>query len=319
MKKKVSQIKTVLVTGGGGFIGSHLLKMLLAKNYKVIVLERSVNDIVRIKGLLNKIKIYYSNDDPEKIFHENDIDALIHLATLYLKEHNCPEQAKSLIDVNIGFTTVLAELCSKHKVRCFINTGTFFEYELTDKKISETSNKAPYNLYAATKTAAAQILRYYSLGKGLKVINLYLFAPFGDGDNEKLMALLVRALVDNTLLDFSGGDQRWNFTYVKDITAAYVCALEKADKINNYENFNVGYDKVYSIKEIAKKLEKISGKKLKVNWGAKSYVDNEIFYVNADNTKLRRALGWKPKYDVDSGLRQTYEYFSNKYGSKNAR
>lgn len=317
MNKQITdneKLTTVLVTGGAGFIGSHLLELLLENGYKIIALEHSAANISRLDDIKKKIKIFYSDkDDLEKVFQKNKIDAVIHLATRYLKVHSSLADVDSIIDTNIKFPSRLCELCVQNKVKYFINTGTFFEYKMKDTPLKEEDDKWAYNLYASSKLAFEEVLKFYAQSFDFKVIDFKLFAPFGDRDNEKLMSLLVKILNSGEETDFSGGEQSWNFTYVKDIALAYLLALQKIEKMKNgYELINIGYNKSVSIRDIASILEKISGKKFNINWGAKPYSDQEIFYANADISKAQKLLGWKPEYGLEEGLKRTYDYFTNK-------
>jgi UDP-glucose 4-epimerase len=304
-------IKKVLVTGGSGFIGSHLLDDLLRSGYKVVILDHSMGRQDRIKEYLTQVKVYYSDkDNLEEMFEKEKFDAIIHLATKYLKVHDGITDVESIINVNVKFPATLVDLAVQNKVKYFINTGTFFEFAKSDKPLTEESPTEAYNLYSASKLAFAQFLKFYSEKYDLKVIDFKLFAPFGDKDNDKLMALLVKTIESGAKLEFSGGEQSWNFTYVKDIAKAYICALKYFDKKpNKFLDVNVGYDKSYSIREVAKMLEEIAGKKLNIAWGANPYAKDEIFYANCDNTRLKRILGWAPSYDIKSGLKKTYDYF----------
>lgn len=310
---KLPKIKTILITGGAGFIGSHIVDLLLEHNYKLVIVERQGSDTSRINNHLPKIKFYHSDQEGlEKAFKENQVDCVIHLATRYLKIHENIEDVVSIIDTNVKLSTLLCEYCRLYEVNYFINTGTFFEYQQQNRPLKETDNFCAYNLYAASKLAFEEILKYYANNHDLKVVDFKLFAPFGDRDNEKLLSYLVKILNSGEEVDFSGGEQKWNFTYVKDIALAYLKALENFDQIEKYELINVGYDQPVNIKEIAVILEEISGKKFHINWGAKPYADNEIMYANADTSKLKKMLKYQPKYSLAEGLRATYQYFSKK-------
>lgn len=306
--------ETILVTGASGFIGSHLLESLLTLNYKIVIIERSDSNHERIKDLLKQVKIYFSDrNETEKAFKNNKIDYVIHLAAKYIKAHSSVEEVNSIIDTNVKFSVDLCQYCVQYKVKGFINTGTFFEYKMQNRPIKEDDIEKPYNLYSASKLSFQEILKYYSQNYKLKSVTLRLFSPFGDRDNEKLMSFLVKALNSGDKLEFSGGEQRWNFTYVKDTVLAFVEALDYLNKSQEkYSVFNIGYDKVYSIKQVAAKLEKISGKKFNILWGAKPYIENEIYYANCDNSKAKKVLNWQPKYDIDYGLKKTYEYYSKR-------
>ena len=184
-------IKNILLTGATGFIGSHLLEALVNNGNKVVITKISGSDTTRIDHLLKKVKSYDSDKiDLEKMFLETRIDCVIHLATNYIKSHKSEAEVELMLDSNVKFPTILAELCIKHKVGSFINTGTFFEYKMKDSPIKEGDPIDPYNFYASTKVAFNNIIKFYAKHFGLKVMDFKLFAPFGEKDNEKLVIFL---------------------------------------------------------------------------------------------------------------------------------
>ena len=246
----------------------------------------------------------------EAVFKAENFDCLIHLATKYIKAHQSLDDVQQIMDINIKFPSMLCEFCAIYGVRYFINTGTFFEYKFKDSALSEKDEIEAYNLYSASKIAFSEILKYYSVHKGLNVADFKLFAPFGDMDNEKLMAFLVKKINSGETVDFSEGQQKWSFTYVKDIAWAYVCALKNFSRIKGYEAFNVGSSEVCSIKDVALALANLAGKKLNFKWGSKPYADKEILYAQCDNSKLKKMLGWSLVYGFEYGIKKTYEHFS---------
>lgn len=305
-------IRKVLITGVAGFIGSHLAERLLDEGIEVVGLKRSGTDTWRISHLLRKIRLYDTDTcDLEQVFSENQVDCIIHLATCYIKQHTSFREVEQMVDTNVTLPAKLCQLAVEHGVKYFINTGTFFEYALGKKEpLVETDERQAYNFYASTKIAFSDILRFFADNGQLTVIDFKLFAPFGEKDNEKLVLFLIKPLLSRAHIDFSGGEQCWNFTYVGDIVEAYVRALEKITGLpERYVTINVGYDKTLTIREVVRKLEGIAGKKLDITWGAKSYIANEIFYANCNNAKLKQVLGWQQKFDVDSGLKKTFDYY----------
>lgn len=306
-------MKTVLITGVAGFIGSHLAERLVDDGVDVIGLKRSTTDTWRIDHISEKIRLYDADTcDLEEIFIENKIDCIVHLATYYTKQHSSLEEVEKMVDTNVKFPAKLCQLAVDNHVKYFINAGTFFEYALgKNEPIRECDKKSAYNFYASTKIAFSDILRFFSKDGLLISVDFKLFAPFGEKDNEKLIFFLIKSLQNGTHVDFSGGEQCWNFTYIDDIVEAYVKALEKMPSLlEHYTSLNIGYDTAVTLKEVVGKLEKISGKKLDINWGAKPYIPNEIFYANCDNSQLKMILGWEQKFDIDSGLKRTFEYYS---------
>lgn len=304
-------IKSILLTGGTGFIGSNLLEELLKKKYEVILIKRSTSNTNRIQRLLDKIKIY----DLDKInlseVFENKIDAVIHLATYYKKIHS-PDDVKPMIDSNIEFPSKILEMCVKKNIKYFINTGTFFEYNLSTKKVlDEKSELKPFNLYASTKIAFSNILNYYSDFFGLKVIELKLFSPYGPKDNEKLFPYIIKNLLEGKKISITKGEQKWNWTYVSDLCSAYIKALERIQSNKeNYEVFNIGADKQHSIREIVDKVENILGVSGLVSYD-KKYPENEIFFVACNNNNARKILHWTPKVEIDEGINLTINYYKS--------
>lgn len=297
--------KTVLVTGLTGFIGSHLLEKLVEKGYQIIGIRRKNSNTWRIKKLENKVQWFgTSQSQIDKAFSENRITAVMHLAAKYIKNNESKEEVEQMVEANFKLGMRLVEACLKQGVKQFINTGSFFEYKMKKGKIKEGDKKQPYNLYAAFKLAFSQVLKFYAYQGKLAAADMKLFAPFGEKDNEKLMQFLIMALKTGKQIEFSGGEQRWNFTYVKDIVSALLLGLKQ---VKGYQEYCVGYDRAASIKEVVKILEKVSQKKLKIKWGVKPYLKNEIMNVSCDNSKLKR-LGWRPKFRLESGLRRTYNY-----------
>lgn len=305
-------IKNILISGTTGFIGSHVTEEALKKGFNVIALKRSDSDVWRIKDFIDRVKLYDIDQvSLERIFDENKIDCIIHLGSKYIKNHTTLDEAEEMIDFNVGFSSKLCEICVERGIKYFVNTGSFFEYKQKKEPLIESDEIAPYNFYSATKTAFSDILKYYAVAFDFKAVNLRLFANFGEKDNEKMILFLIKSLINGAKeIKFSGGEQKWNFTYVKDTAKAFICAVEKIEQSENkYEVVNVGYDKAYSIKEIVGILEEISGKKLDIRWGSVPYIRNEIFYSNCSNKKAKEFLGWVPDYDFIKGMKNTYDYY----------
>jgi len=299
------------VTGATGFIGSHLVKRLVGEGYKVVGIKRTSSKMDRLGEISSKIKWYGVGEmQLDKMFKENKIKAVMHLATKYVKSGETSKEVDEMIETNLKLGMRLVEKCVEYGVKSFINTGSFFEFEVVGKKIKEGDKKSAYNLYAGMKLGFSQVLKYFAGQGKLRAVDMKLFAPFGDGDNFKLVQFLVKNLKENKVVEFSGGEQRWNFTYVGDIVEALMVGLGRVEGVKGYTEVCVGYDRAVSIRMLVRKLEKIAGRKLRIKWGAKEYADNEIMQVSCDNTKLKK-WGWRVKYGLNGGLKRTYNgYFS---------
>lgn len=301
----------ILLTGATGFIGSYLLDSLIQNNYNVILLKRSSSDTFRINELLDKVTFYDIDIiGLDKVFAEHKIDGVIHLATNYIKVHR-DDDINDLIDSNVTLPTNLVELSIKHDVGFFINTGTFFEYDLYSNPISEQSKKEPFNLYASTKLAFEQMLQYYKSTSSLNILTLKLAAPFGYNDNHKLIPYLIKSALNNDEVILEKGEQEWDFIYVKDVVSAYLKAIELClnTKRTLFEDILIGTGKKTSIKKIVNIINGLSGKEfIKLE---KEYPTNQIFIAYTDNSKAKNLLQWIPQYSVEKALKETYELYKD--------
>lgn len=302
-------IKNILVTGGTGFIGSHVIEALLSENFNVILLKRYSSDIWRIKDFFKNIVSYdVDKIDLKDIFKKNQIDAVIHLATYYKKYHSYYDIEK-MIYSNITFPTKLLDLCYEYEVRFFINTGTFFEYDIHTLPVSENEKKKAFNLYSSTKISFEEILSFYS--DKVKCIALKIFSPYGEKDNEyRLIPTLIKKAIKNEEIHLSEGFQKLDFIYVKDIANAYIKAIKSIKEIDNLESFNIGTGFPYSIREIVLLIQEILDKEISVVWGNPAQ-DIPICY--ADIAKAKEILKWQPLYSLREGLSRTIEYYKKVY------
>lgn len=303
-------MKSIVITGGTGFVGSYLLESLVNNpNYKIILLKKSSSDTFRISQLLGKILVYNVDEvDLSEVFKSNKIDGVIHLATCYKKEHSY-EDINALVESNVLFPTKLAELSVANSVKFFINTGTFFEYNLNKNPINEENKIEPYNLYASTKVAFDAMLKYYALNSSLNILTLKLSAPFGYNDNHKLIPYLIKSVLNDERVILEKGEQEWDFIYVKDVVSAYIKAIELCinSKRTIYEEIFVGSGERTSVKKIANIINNIHGKEL--IFMQKDYSSNQIFSACIDNSKAKNILQWVPQYSVQEALSETFNLY----------
>lgn len=303
----------ILVTGGTGFIGSHLVHRLLDKKYKVFLLKRKFSDTWRIKNIIDSLVVYNldKNYNFEKIFADNKIDVVIHLAGYYVKYEKTHKEIKEMDQVNINFPKKLLNCAIRTKTKGFINTGTFFEYKQTKKPIDEKKPKKPFNYYAETKIVFEQILKKEALKKRIKGVTLKPFSPYGEKDNPKVILLMLGSFLENKPLLLTDGKQKLSFTYIDDIVEAYIKTINfiMSSNYRKYEDFNIGYPKVYSLKQIAKIWQKITDKKGNLHFNKLEIPKNEVKHALCNSKKAEMLLSWYPKTDIIKGLTKTYQYY----------
>lgn len=306
-------MKQILVTGGTGFIGSQLVERLLTENKSIIILKRSFSDTWRIDHLIDK----YSNNltllnideiELENIFSSYDIEGIFHLAASYIK---CPthEDIITTVQSNIDFPTTLLDLAVRNDVEYFINTGTFFEYSLNKLPLTESSKIDSLNFYSTSKISFENILKFYSKEYGIKASTLKLYTPYGPKDDEnKIIPYLIIKTLKKEEVNINNPNNRLDIVHVQDIINAYIKVKENILNFNNYEVFNIAHDKSYSINEIYSSI------KYNMNLEKKLNINEDAISTFSDTTKVKNMLNWEPKLGIDEGIKNTIEYYKEKYG-----
>lgn len=291
----------ILVTGATGFIGRYMIPHIKQnRDFSLSLIVRNKEKAQALFGVSDLNYIVNDDNMKDEIIRFNP-DCVIHLATFFTSKSNGPE-IKEIIDTNILFTTRILEAIKETDCRYFINTGTFTE------NIFSNDVKIPSNLYSASKAACRPIIRYYQFVSGWKWINVIIYSPYGrKAEKKKVIDLLFDTLDSSCSLPFTHGEQILDFIHVDDIAAFYQKLLMNLESFDeNFTELHLGSGKGYSLKEIAKIMESISGKKINAIWGALPYGETNPIHVTAAIASLWNKLNWKPSIGIDKGLKILY-------------
>lgn len=341
---KISQMN-YLVTGGSGFIGSHLVEQLLKSGHSVINVD-NFDDFydyqIKIKNTLestsNDINFKFSDKEQdvqelskitksdnyqlfpvdirdknalEKIFEENKIDLIIHLAALAGVRPSI-ERPSDYEEVNIKGTMTLWELCKEFDVKKFVCASSSSVYG-NNKKIpfSETDNvDKPISPYAATKKCGEIIGHTYHHLYDLDMIQLRFFTVYGPRQRPDLAIHKFTKLIDNEQeIPFYGdGNTARDYTFIEDIIDGVLKSIQYLEQNNNvYEIINLGESEVVTLNEMVDTIEKTLGKKAIKN--KLPMQPGDVDRTNADISKAKTLIGYQPSTNFQNGIKKFVEWF----------
>jgi UDP-glucuronate 4-epimerase len=311
----------VLVTGGAGFIGSHLIERLLGEGRDVVCLD-SLTDYYdsRVKRAnLERLQAigsfpFYQADIRdeaacERAFAEQPVEAVAHLAASVGVRHSV-EHPEAYEDVNCRGTINLRKLAVQHKVPKFVFGSTSSIYGAT-KQIPFREDDpvgCPISPYAASKRAAELFCYTYHHLFGLSVASVRFFTVYGPWGRPDMSVYKFTRLIDEgkPIPVYGDGTAKRDFTYCKDIVQGVARAI---DAPVGFEVFNLGESKVVELNYVISLIEDALGKKAVRQTLPPQAGDVPITY--ADISKARRVLGYDPQYPIEKGVRLFVDWYLN--------
>tara|TARA_Y100000591_G_scaffold174618_1_gene150805 strand:+ start:714 stop:1694 length:981 start_codon:yes stop_codon:yes gene_type:complete len=298
-------MKRALVTGGCGFIGSHLVEKLIKLNYEVIIIDNlSTGRLENINNFKNKCKFYKVDITNIKQIdkHFKNVDLVFHCAALADIVPSI-QNPKNYYNSNVTGSLNVISSCIKHKVKKIIYTASSSCYGISKKIPTNEKEKInPEYPYALTKYLGEQIILHWSKVYKIKSISLRLFNVYGprsrtSGTYGAMFGIfLAQKIFSRPFTVVGNGEQKRDFTYISDI----VEVLIKASKSNlTQEIFNIGSGRSVSVNYIVKLL---NGKKIRI---PKRPGEPEITF--ADISKVKKKLKWKPKIKIEKGIKLLLE------------
>lgn len=321
-------MKKILVTGAGGFIGGHLVKELINRNYQVRATDiKPLDQWYQCFGESENFSLDMTIKD--NCFKATEgMDDVINMAC-NMGGMGFIENNKALCMLSVLVNTHMLMACKEFNVKryffsssaCAYNTGLQKNPKITGLKESDAYPAMPEDGYGWEKLFGERMCRHFfeDYGLDVKVARYHnIYGPNGtyDGGREKAPAALCRKIINATLTNentidvWGDGNQTRSFLYIDDCIEATLKLFDS----KYHGPINIGSEEQVSINQMIEKIENISNKKFNKNYQHDK--PKGVAGRNSDNTLIRKQLSWEPKYDLFTGLEKTYEWISSEIKKK---
>jgi UDP-glucuronate 4-epimerase len=314
-------MSTILVTGGAGFIGSHLCERLLSDRVKVICLDNfdSFYDpnikIKNVEGVKKKFPELFElitgdirNPDHVKgVLQKKQIDFVIHLAA---RAGVRPSISDPLLyqDVNIRGTIVLLESCKAHGIKNFIFASSSSVYGENQRVpfTEEDLDIQPISPYGATKRAGELLCYSYHHLYGMNIACLRIFTAYGPRQRPEMAIHKFTRLIDQgeKIPIYGDGSSRRDYTYIDDLIDGILAVIRYH---KGFEIYNLGESQTTSLKELIRWIEEAFDKKANIEMLEPQPGDVSVTY--ADITKAKRMLKYQPRVKMEEGIKRFVEWY----------
>jgi len=297
----------ILVTGGAGFIGSHVVDKLLQENYQVVIMDNLSTGLeANINSAATFINMDIRSNEVLALFMAEQFDSVIHLAaqTMVNKSLENPDYD---CDVNISGTVNILEACRKTNVKRVVFSSTAATYgNVTDLPVLENSFTNPTSFYGLSKLTCENYLSLYHKVYGLSYVVLRYANVYGerqgDGGEGGVVSIFTRKIHQGEPVQiFGDGNQTRDFIYVGDIANANYQALVSTHANNIY---NISTQTETTLNTLIEYMGKVAGKPVKKVYG--EIREGDIYKSFLSNAAAKQNLNWQPSMPLLDGLSKTY-------------
>ena len=315
-------MKSILITGGAGFIGSHLVDRLMAEGDWQVTVVDDFNDFYEPSIKRTNIESHLANSNFQLIeadirdvaalstaFDGSQFDCIVHLAARAGVRPSLKEP-RLYVETNINGTMNLLELARTYNIKQFVFGSSSSVYGLNPKVPFSENDPIfnPISPYAATKAAGELICHTYAHLYDIRIVCLRFFTVYGARQRPDLAIHKFAKLINEgkPIPVFGDGTTRRDYTYIDDIIAGVRAAIDY-DK-TDYEVINLAESRTVELKELISLLESALGKRAEIDWLPTQ--PGDVPQTFADVSKARGLLGYDPQTEIEEGIRRFVEWFS---------
>ena len=282
----------VVITGGTGYLGSHLVRAMVGLRRNVVVIARPSSNcaaLAEVRHSVNLIKI----ERVEQAFEAIDsVDIVVHAATCYGRNG---ESDSEILAPNLTLPLQILDCAVEHGAHLFCNTDTILSRKTNSYGLSKKQFLEWLQLKAATGT--------------IRAANIVLDQFYGPGQgHDKFVTWLVRQCLASTEIPLTVGNQKRRFLYIDDLVDGYMAAIQAAFlQTKSFHEFQIASGELISIREVAEKVHALSGSRARLCFGAVPMRTYELDESIMDLSPIR-ALGWSEHVSLDAGLSAVIDF-----------
>lgn len=305
----------ILVTGGAGFIGSHLVRHLLAKGEQVTALDNLSTGLAEnLPPEAKLVEMDILDEDLPKVVATGAFDAIVHLAAQTMVDTSIKNPLLDTRENLLGTVQVMeAARAANVKRVIFASTAAVYgDVKEDDLPVREAQPTLPLSFYGLSKLSVEKYLEMYENLYGMEYVVLRFANVYGerqgDGGEGGVISIFAKAVAEGRDITIYGdGEQTRDFVYAGDIAEGIWAAL-RTEEVN--AAYNLSTQTETSLRELVSLLAEIRGREIVPKYGAER--EGDIYKSMLSNSRARRGLDWQPATTLADGLRRTYEYFCGK-------
>lgn len=296
--------RTILVTGGLGFVGSYVTRDLLDNGADVHALDNGFtgsSELVPDAVKIHDVDIRHANKVNETVGKVNP-NVIIHLAAIHFIPY-CNDNPEEAFDVNVfGTRNILEAARDLDCLKRFVNTSTAAVYEPAPSPHVEDEGIGPTDIYGRTKLVAEDEARLFSIDTGVPTASARLFNAYGTREtNSHLIPAILDQIKDGSrTVDLGNLSPSRDFIHASDVANALVTLAREFD--SNYRAYNVGTGTEYSVREVVDAVNKVLDQDITIEQDQERVRESDRPHLQADISRLKSEFGWEPEHTLHDGL-----------------